>query len=422
MVTFEAMKRYVGSPTAGRAKKDHSDLIMENTWDRDIQSCTVYLYDYYHDDQPAENRNLNSPESKVKIPIDAKYIVNAYQSDAKDQVSYHLQFKPFQECNVDYYEEVFHKRYKAEFPLGLFCDVPDEKGRYNRWLITERANTYNPQFVDWSILPCDYRFQWIFQDEKYQMWGVLRSQNSYNSGVWRDYRITSIEDQQKFVVPLNRDSEKLFYNQRMIIDAPVLTEPRAWKISKVNRISPNGLTRITLAQDRFDQHRDYIELDDDGDVIGMWADYYLSTVPTDHDENPPQEETCIITYSGVKPELKVGGSYKTLTSTYYDADGNVEDKDVYEWKFKLNGEDICGVITDGNITQYTNAESQFITIDEFGFDLNGVRVIEVKTPDMDSSLNLNQIKVKFIATDDYYGSVLTVYNDLDSLDIGIVGL
>ena len=43
-----------------------------------------------------------------------------------------------------------------------------------------------------------------------------------------DFKIQSPEDQQKFIVPLNRDSETLFYSQRMIIDNNVLTEPRVF--------------------------------------------------------------------------------------------------------------------------------------------------------------------------------------------------
>jgi len=41
----------------------------------------------------------------------------------------------------------------------------------------------------------------------------------------------------------------------MIIDSNLYnvdSEPRAWLISKVNRISPDGIVRVTLAQDLFD--------------------------------------------------------------------------------------------------------------------------------------------------------------------------
>ncbi len=46
------------------------------------------------------------------------------------------------------------------------------------------------------------------------------------SGIWTDHITTTTEDQYKFAVPLNRDTEKLYYNQRIIIDNKVLSEPR----------------------------------------------------------------------------------------------------------------------------------------------------------------------------------------------------
>lgn len=54
---------------------------------------------------------------------------------------------------------------------------------------------------------------------------------------------------------MNKDTETLWYNTRMLIDSKIYSndsEPRAWLISKVNRISPNGVCRVTLTQDTFD--------------------------------------------------------------------------------------------------------------------------------------------------------------------------
>lgn len=41
----------------------------------------------------------------------------------------------------------------------------------------------------------------------------------------------------------------------MLIDSCLYNpdaEPRAWLISKINRISPDGIVRVTLTQDTFD--------------------------------------------------------------------------------------------------------------------------------------------------------------------------
>lgn len=385
---------YGNANSEGHARKLQSDMIMEYTWDRDIQSLPCYLYDCYHDDEKDKVRNLNSLKSKTKTLIQTKYIVNAYQSDDKDQVSYHIQFKPSQKCNVPYYYDVFESRYDSLFPLGLYIDIPDQQGIYNRWLVTEKANYYNPQFITWSILPCDYKFQWIFENKKYEMWGVLRSQNSYNSGIWTDYKITTLEDQQKFILPLNRDSEKLYHNQRMVIDARVESQPITWCVSKIKRLAPNGLVRITLAEDRFDQHHDYIERDTSGNIIGMWCDYFNSDIDIN---NPELEEKNIhteISYSGTKSELKVGGSYKTFTVSYFDNNSELLEKtDIKPWSFTIDGKD---------------------------FDTDAL--LKIIYPSSTNKLEENQIKVKFIGSDDYLGSIICIKNDSAILEVKIVGI
>ena len=118
------------------------------------------------------------------------------------------------------------------------------------------------------------------------------------------HKSTIVEDQLKFAITLNRDTEKLYYNQRLIVDNNILTEPRAWQISKVNRIMPGGIAIITLAQTKFDGDKDYVEIDKTTEeVIGLWADYFVgNTEATD-----PVETDSIhveITYPG-KPTIRV---------------------------------------------------------------------------------------------------------------------
>ena len=151
-----------------------------------------------------------------------------------------------------------------------------------------------------------------------------------------------MEDQQKFILPLTRNTEKLFYNQRMIVDNKVLTEPRAWRISKINRINQNGTVLVTLYQDIFDQNKDYIELDEYGNVVGMWADYYLQPI------NPDPEDVStiysVITYSS-KAQLKIGGSYKKFTVTFYDNEEEVG-FEAGAWSYTIDGEDASSLISE----------------------------------------------------------------------------
>ena len=394
-INFKDFQNMHEASIPGRARKLQSDQIMLNTWWQDIQAQTAYIYDFYHDQKSEESLKLNNlhPEDdpqKTALPI--KFIRHAKQTYDKDQVTFWLQMQPGQECNLDYYDDVLGKRYNVLFPIGLFVDVMHEDGTYNKWLIVDKANYNGNQFPTFEILKCDYLAQWIFNGHKYQCPAVLRSQNSYNAGIWTDYRITTVEDQQKFAVPMTRETETLFYNIRLVVDAMVETEPRTWLISKVNRISPTGICRVTMTQDIFDQHTDFIEKDENGNIIGMWANYFKSNLeptPVDIDDTLPSSITSKITCSG-KPQFKIGGSAKTFTVTYYDENGQkMSDYTVGRWTFKIDDISI---------------PSELLVLTE-----------------MD-----NTIKIKFLGDDSYIGKIFTVINTsgdvVSSLNVEIIAL
>lgn len=398
MPSFDLFKMLNGNGMPnGRIRKMQSDDIMEQTWWEDIAAQKAYIYDYYHDDEPLQLNNLASVDSKLKTEIDVKYILSAAQTLDKDYVSFHIQLRPSQECNVDYYFDEFEDRFGTQFPLGLYIDLQDSKGKYNRWLIVDYANWNDPQFPTYQVLRCDYIYQWIYKGRKYQMAGVQRSQNSYNSGVWTAYRTTSPEDQIKLILPLNNTSLLLYHNQRMIIDAPNDVNPIAWKITKVHRLSPNGMCRITLAEEKYDQHRDFVEKDSNGKIIGMWADYYdvdnnIEAEPYDY---PPLGLTSEITYSGMSPQLKLGGSYKTYAVSFYDKNGDETDLQSGEWSFLIDGVDASE-----HITVLTSADS--------------------------TVLQENQIKIKVNNEDDLLGKILMLSyvseKVTSELSVEIIGL
>lgn len=377
-------RKLLGNKTIGQAHKDMSDKIMDYTWWNDIQSRVIYLFDYWHDKNKTFLNDIKIDENNM-TPIDAKFVMYSSQTFDKDAVTFHLQFRPGQQCNVNYYDEFFKKPYDALFPIGLYALIPDEQGIYNRWLIVEKANYNVTQFPTFEILRCDKVFEWIFDGKKYRCPGVLRSQNSYNSGIWEDNSVTFPEDQYKFCVPINRDTENLYQNQRLIIDNKVNSEPRTWQVSKINRISPNGIVRITLAQDRFNSERDYIEKDSDGNIIGQWADYLTQPIePIDPDFSDLFEAE--IGYTGDKPELKIGGRYKKF---------NIEFKDgVFRsgsWKCFING------------SEFTN--------------------VTYKT----TGMKINEIGIRFDGGEDYMDSILTLKYITDDgseipLDVKIVSL
>lgn len=392
---YEYRQRFGGFVTSGQAKKYESDLIMENTWWDDIQSKVAYIYDYYHDDEPLKLKD-QKPQHTQKMHVDIKFIVNAYNSEARDQVGYHIQFRPGHKCPLSYYKEVFEEKYGAEYPVGLYIDIPDEEGNYRKWLVTERANQLGNQFPTYYVLPCDHIFQWIYEGKKYQLAGVFRSQNSYNSGVWLAYKIERIENQKKCILPMNALSATIFYNQRIALSADI-KEPVVWRCTKVEQISPKGINKLTFAQDVWDQNHDYVERDEDGKLIGMWCNYYSTEgVPSfvpEQDDRP--QIHSVIKYSGIKPQIKSGGSYKKFTVSFFDGETEIEPIEG-AWSYSIDGGDVADKLL-------------------------------VITSDDDSSLAANQIKLKLRKDDTLIGKILTVSHVADgdissSVDVEIVGL
>lgn len=407
MPSLASYKKQLGSHTLGEARKIESDKLFESTWYGDITAKTAYIYDFYHDDEPLIFKGMHPERSRTKYPIDIKFVVNAYNSESKDEVGKHIQFKPSFDWReipkLSYYRD-FEDKYSTEYPLSLYLDVYDDTLKmYRKWLCVEFANTLGNQFPTWYILPCDHVFQWIADGKKYQMCGVSRSQNSYNSGVWQNrggaVQLTMPENQRVCVLPMNEISATIFYDQRIAISSPVKT-PIIWKCSKVENTNPKGLVRLTFAQERWNEHNDafeYEHIDGQDDfsneynssrkVIGIYADYYSSAV------TPVEPEISVsfirgeITYSAL-PQLKVGGGYKKFTVTFYEGD-EIIDFLPGSWSFEINGED----------------KSDIVSITE----------------------NENLLKVKFNGDDSYIGSVMTIKYTTDngietSVDVEIVGL
>ncbi len=173
--------------TMGQALKNDSDYLMESTWWNDPQAKKAYIYDYFHDDQPERARGMTY-ENTTKTPIDVKFIVKSYQSIDKDQVEFYLQFRPSQKFDFEqgddlyYFETDCRQKYKVEFPIGLYVDLPDSRGVYEKWIIVDKE--YANQFQKFLILPCDYQLMWIEKRGKdrikRKMWSILRNQSSYN--------------------------------------------------------------------------------------------------------------------------------------------------------------------------------------------------------------------------------------------------
>lgn len=365
-----------GAKTIGQIYKKQSDDMMNWTWDNDIQSKICYIYDFYHDDQPRLAEGMTY-ENTTKTRIDAKFIVKSYQSMDKDQVEYYVQFKPTQKTHFSegdelyYFETDYRKKYHNDNFIGLFIDIPNDENIYEKWMIlrTEPAN----QFPKYLILKCNYELMWIENNGtekiKRRMWSVLKMQSSYNSGLWTDLRFTSQENQDKVWLPLNPITEKIWYtnesskNMRVLVSS-FTDNAIAWQISKVENAQPLGVQKLTLYQDFFDQHRDYIEKDENGNIIGMWASYFDSEIaPTDPSTPTTPPSSIIARISASTSTIKVGGSYKNLTSNLFNdsnEDITIEYADVtFTWTCSINNEDWTDKVTWRDGTEFNQKKLRF---------------------------------------------------------------
>ncbi len=151
-----------------------------------------------------------------------------------------------------------------------------------------------------------------------------------------------------------------------------------------------GVNRLTWAQDKWNEHTDYIEKDDDGNVIGMWCNYFTTDGIAPDDQKPQADIHSVISYVG-KPSIKVGGSFKKFTVNFYDGETPIGYK-LGQWGFTLDGQDASSLV------QLDNTD-----VDE------------------------NQVKVKFVGSDKYMGKALvvsftTTTGITSSVDIAVTGV
>lgn len=260
----------------GEALKKQSDRIMNATFNRDIGYKKCYI---------------NGEE------VEAKFMVKASYTIAKDQIEYILQFRP------GYRPEDYNNG-----RLGIFIDIPDERGKYNTWMIV--AVDDQPQFVKYYVLKTNWTLKWVHNGIVYSQLCILRSRNSYSSGIWTDYLTTTPESQNMVWFPTTPITQTITYNQRFLISDNQVN-PMAWHVSGPSDTFPLGITKLVLKQDLYNPATDNPEL--------MIADYYKSNI-----EPVKKEEildySCRIICDGERV-LKVGGGSRNLSCVIEDAFG-----------------------------------------------------------------------------------------------------
>lgn len=346
MPTFEDMKRRTQNyGTIGQQIKKSSDFVMQQTFQNDVATRQCYIYDYYHDDQPEQQTGYDPSLSRMKVPVKLKFIIKEYKSAAKDDPEYHIQFEPdvwnSMSCKPQWFVDGYEK-YGVQFPVGLYVDIPDDRGVYWKWIVfyNEVAN----QFPKFGVVKCNYNFQWVADDGVHRyirkMWGVERTQNSYTSGTWLGNKMLTFDEQGKFWLPWNYISSEIKHDMRLFISM-LQPEPYVYIISKVKNTASKGIITLTVEQVEFNQFTDYVNLE----TGEMLADYYKSTVEPEknQDENQKDNNTSIFNLTLDTSSYDIGiGSKKHIVANILDEYKNILNSYVedFEWIILLDDQNI----------------------------------------------------------------------------------
>lgn len=200
-----------------------------------------------------------------------------------------------------------------EFKVGSYVCIPNIHNQLEYWLIVYQEE--NNGLIQFRVLKCNWKLKWVTNNVIHECLCVLRGESADAEGLEDAGYISTVESKSAVWLPNNIDAKSINVNTRFLISDVGRVPPQAWKVSKLQDVLPVGITKVTLEQDLFNAQKDNAEL--------MVADYYAEAIepkpiePLPDEEEPiPTTGTATISYSGTKPTVKVGGSWKSFTATF----------------------------------------------------------------------------------------------------------
>lgn len=149
----------------------------------------------------------------------------------------------------------------------------------------------------------------------------------------------------------------------MVISANT-KHPIVWTLTKLENASPLGIQTLTFYQNYWNEHTDYIEKDSNGNIVGMWADYFSSEItPTNPSTPIPTPSSITARILASTSTIKVGGSYKNLTVNLFN-DSNEDITTEYSdatisWTCSTDDEDWTDKVTWRDGTEFNQKKLKF---------------------------------------------------------------
>lgn len=271
-----------------------SNMVIEHTWINDPNYRQVYVV--------RVNHGLPEVSAEHEL-VDVKFNVDAYQKAVSDEPAYHLQFRHGAE-----------KR-NPNIGIGSYVYIPDEDGEWKWWMITGLDE--RPQFRQYTINECNWKFGWVSDGKIYYHLGILRQGSSTREADENSYT-TVVNGNAVAWMSTNSDTQMIDHNQRFLISDMGRKVPLCFGVGNIIDTMPLGIIRFSLGQQTFDPIHDNAEL--------MLAGYYDSIIePVESNNGEELISTATIIYSGTRPTIKVGGSSKLFTAVF-SCDDTIVDK------------------------------------------------------------------------------------------------
>lgn len=281
----------------GETMRRQSDMIVNATWLNSVAARRVQVK-WLNRGLPPEYTSVDEFED----PIDAHFELKSAYSLNSGESPYYLTFRPG--------EMVRH----TEIKVGAYVSIPNTDNIPEWWMIVFIED--DNELKKAQILKCNWTFGWVADGKIYRHLGVLRHGSSTRE-VDENAYTTVVNGNGMMLMATNFDTQTIRPGQRLLISDEGRTPPLSYSVSTITDTMPVGVTRFVISQGTFDAQHDNAEL--------MLANYYDSNVEPECCD--PEEEilsTAAITFNGVTPTVKVGGSYKVFTASFSDENVTVD--------------------------------------------------------------------------------------------------